>query len=142
MQKILPELANSDTEIEQCFNVMLELRPELLRETFLSQVREMEAEGYKLAYIKQGSDVVCVAGYRISNNLFMGKNFYVDDLVTSQSARSKGYGELMMKYLRDIALKNQCNVFHLDSGTQRDQAHKFYFKQNLTIASFHFSEKL
>ena len=142
MQNAMPELANTDSEIEQCFNVMLELRPHLLSDTFIKQVREMEPEGYKLACIREGKNVVCVAGYRISHNLFMGKNLYVDDLITSKSARSKGYGEKMIKYLRDIAVVNQCKVFHLDSGTQRAQAHKFYFKQNLTIASYHFSEKL
>ena len=142
MSENLPELANTDEEIMGCFSVMLELRPDLKKETFLAQVREMEAEAYRLAYIKEEGMVVCAAGYRISHNLFMGKNCYVDDLITSTSVRSKGHGEQMIKYLRDIALENQCKVFHLDSGTQRDQAHKFYFKQNLTIASYHFSEKL
>lgn len=134
--------AETDEEINGCFDIMLELRPNLIREDFINQIREMEKQAYKLAYIENSQGVVCVAGFRVSNNLFMGKNFYVDDLVTTEKTRSEGFGEKMISYLRALAIESQCNVFHLDSGTQRHQAHKFYFKQNLTIASYHFSEKL
>ena len=134
--------AVTDDEINNCFDVMFELRPHLIKENFLNQIRQMEKQGFKLIYIENSHGVVCVAGYRISNNLFMGKNLYVDDLVTSESARSEGYGDKMIKYLRALAVENQCSVFHLDSGTQRHEAHKFYFKQNLSIASYHFSENL
>ena len=33
-------------------------------------------------------------------------------------------------------------AYHLDSGTQRGEAHKFYFNQGFTITSYHFSEQL
>ena len=142
MTSVKIKLAETDVEINDCFDVMLELRHQLVKEDFINQIREMEKQAYKLAYIEDSHGVVCVAGFRISNNLFMGKNFYVDDLVTSERARSEGYGEKIIKQLRALAVETKCNVFHLDSGTQRHQAHKFYFKQNLTIASYHFSEKL
>lgn len=134
--------AVTDIEISNCFQVMSELRTQLIEETFLSTIRQMEDEGYKLVYIEDQGAIVAVAGYRIYSNLFMGKHLYVDDLVTSSVCRSKGYGEEMIKWLRNMALNNNCNYYHLDSGTHRDQAHKFYFKQGLTIASFHFSEQL
>jgi hypothetical protein len=31
---------------------------------------------------------------------------------------------------------------HLDSGVQRTRAHHFYFRQGLSISSFHFGKKL
>ena len=142
MTSVKIKLAETDVEINGCFDVMLELKHQLVKEDFINQIREMEKQAYKLAYIEDSHGVVCVAGFRISNNLFMGKNLYVDDLVTSESVRSEGYGEKMIKCLRTLAVENKCNVFHLDSGTQRYHAHKFYFKQNLTIASYHFSENL
>ncbi len=134
--------AITDKEIENCFDVMSELRTHLQKEKFLSTVRLMENEGYKLAYIENNGKVVATAGYRIYSNLFMGRHLYVDDLVTSESVRSQGYGEQMIKCLRKVALKEKCNFYHLDSGTHRSEAHKFYFMQGFTIASFHFSEKL
>ncbi|PCJ14674.1 MAG: GNAT family N-acetyltransferase [Gammaproteobacteria bacterium] len=134
--------AVTDQEIEACFDVMSELRPQLKRQQFLEIVRGMEQDGYRLAGIMDQGRVVAVAGYRIATNLFMGKHLYVDDLVTSETVRSQGYGEQMIQWLRDEAVDAGCNYYHLDSGTHRDQAHKFYFKQGMTIASYHFSEKL
>ena len=138
----MPKIAETDKEIENCFDVMSELRPHLVKTSFLNLVREMETQGYQLAYVEENDQVVAVAGYRISTNLFMGKNLYVDDLVTSNNARSRGHGQALIAWLRDLSIKNNCKVLHLDSGTQRHQAHKFYFRNGLTIASYHFSENV
>ena len=134
--------AESDTDIDRCFPVMAELRTHLRRDSFVDLVQHLAAQGYRLAYLDDGEDVVAVAGYRIYTNLFLGKNLYVDDLVTSERVRSQGYGKSLMSELREIARKNDCEYFHLDSGIQRDQAHKFYFREGMTVSSFHFSEKL
>lgn len=138
----MPKLAVKDEEIESCFAVMQELRPHLKEDEFLRVVRDMEQEGYKLAYKESDGRVVAVAGFRIYTSLFMGKNLYVDDLVTAAAERSRGYGEELLAWLRTVAYKNSCQYFHLDSGTHRHQAHKFYFRQGLTIASYHFSQCL
>ncbi len=138
----MPRDAISDEEIQKCFDVMAELRTHLKREEFLEIIRHMESEGFRLAYIEDDEKVVAAAGYRIYTNLFLGKNLYVDDLVTSKNARSKGYGKEMMDWLRDKAREAGCRAYHLDSGTQRGQAHKFYFNQGFTVTSYHFSEQL
>ncbi len=138
----MPRLAITDEDISSCFDVMVELRPHLKREDFLQTVRSMEEEGYKLALIQDHDAVVAVSGYRIYTNLFMGKHLYIDDLVTLGSVRSRGYGEKMINWLRNEAVEAGCNYFHLDSGTHRGRAHKFYFEQGFTIASYHFSERL
>lgn len=134
--------AITDEEIGNCFDVMLELRPHLKKAEFVTVVRDMEKEGYKLLFIEEKGTVVAVAGYRIYSNLFMGKNLYIDDLVTSEKVRSQGYGEKIVKWLRNEARKENCNFYHLDSGTHRGEAHKFYFRQGFKIASYHFSENL
>ena len=138
----MPKQAISDSEIERCFEVMQELRTHLQKSDFLSMVRHMETEGYRIAYIEEDGDIVATAGYRIYTSLFMGKNLYVDDLVTSESARSRGFGEEMINWLREEARTAGCKYFHLDSGTHRGKAHKFYFNQGFAIASYHFSECL
>ena len=138
----MPKDAKTDAEILNCFDVMAELRTHLKRDEFLSTIRRMEADGFRLAYIEDDDTVVAVAGYRIYTNLFLGRNLYVDDLVTSANARSRGHGEEMIKWLRDKASEAGCRAYHLDSGTQRGQAHKFYFNQGFTITSYHFSEQL
>jgi hypothetical protein len=141
-EKTMPQHAITDTDIKSCFAVMSELRPHLMQDSFITMVRHMEQEGYKLTFIKDKGEVVSVAGYRISTNLFMGKNLYIDDLITAYQHRSKHHGKKLIAWLKNRAIKENCHFFHLDSGTHRGQAHKFYFQQGFTIASYHFSESL
>lgn len=138
----MPQRAKTDKEIEACFDVMAELRPDLKKQDFLATVRGMEPEGFRLIYIAQDNKVVAVAGYRIYSNLFMGKHLYVDDLVTADAERSSGYGKRLIEWLRNKAKSSHCRFLHLDSGTHRGRAHKFYFDQGFTIASYHFSQEL
>ena len=138
----MPKIAKTDEEIERCFDVMSELRTHLKVDEFLPLVRGMESEGYQVAYVTEGGNVVAVAGYRISTNFWLGKHLYVDDLATSSEARSKGHGETLIRWLRDQAKATGCRSFDLDSGTQRGRAHKFYFRQGFTIAGYHFREEL
>ena len=142
MVKVEPKDAKTDLDIQNCFDVMSELRTHLNREEFLETVRGMEQDGYCLAFIEEEDRVVAAAGYRIHSTLFMGKHLYVDDLVTSERVRSKGYGKLLLDWLRDKARSADCQYFRLDSGTARSQAHKFYFNQGFSIGAFSFSERL
>lgn len=136
------KIVETDMEIGNCFAVIQQLRPHLIQETFIVYVKTLLAEGYQLAYKKENDRVVCVAGFRISHNLFAGKNLYVDDLATLENERSKGYGEEMINWLRAFAIEQECIVFHLDSGVQRHRAHKFYLNQGMDIVSYHFLQKL
>ena len=136
------KIVDTDIEIDNCFSVIQQLRANLARDAFVTYVRTQMDEGYKLAYMEVESKVVCVAGFRIYHNLVAGKNLYVDDLVTSEAERSKGYGEEMISWLRELARAQNCVVFHLDSGVQRHRAHKFYLNQGMDIVSYHFLQKL
>jgi GNAT superfamily N-acetyltransferase len=137
-----PRYARTDQEIENCFTVIAELRPHLVAQEFVSLVREMETAGFRLAYIEDHGEVVCAAGYRVSTNLALGKNLYVDDLVTAQTHRSMGFGVQMLAWLCTEARRQGCKVLHLDSGVQRNRAHKFYLCQDLQITSYHFAREL
>jgi GNAT superfamily N-acetyltransferase len=138
-------LATSDLEINACFPVMQQLRPHLHPEEFVSRVRRQQMGGYQLVFLGGESieeQVKAVAGFRISECLAFGKFLYVDDLVTAESDRSQGYGEQLFTWLVAYAKEQSCAEFHLDSGVQRFAAHRFYFRQRLTITSYHFAQKL
>ena len=136
------EHASTDREIADCYDVMAELRPHVTREQFLPLVRSMQADGYRLACIRDRGRVVAVAGYRFGTNLFCGRHLYVDDLVTADSARSKGHGGELLAWLRALATESGCDVFHLDSGVQRKRAHAFYLREGMELSSHHFSVRL
>ena len=100
------------------------------REEFVSRIRrQQQGSGYELAYLAAGT-VKAVAGFRISENLAWGKFLYVDDLVAGSSDRSQGYGGILFDWLVDYARAAGCDEFHLDSGVQRFDAHRFYLRMD------------
>ncbi len=135
-------LAVDDREIESCYPVMSELRPHVGAEEFLRRVRrQAEIAGYKLAYLSDG-EVKAVAGFRVSECLAWGKFLYVDDLVSKDGERSKGYGGELFDWLVGYAREQDCDRFQLDSGVQRFAAHRFYLNRRMFIEAHHFGMKL
>jgi GNAT superfamily N-acetyltransferase len=121
---------------------MRELRPHIAEDQFLSRVRSQEKSGYQLSFVEQSEGVVAVAGFRVGENLAWGRFLYVDDLINFPSHRSKGLGTRLLSWLREFAVKEGCVQMHLDSGVQRKDAHRFYEREGMSIASFHFVENI
>ena len=136
------KIATTPAEIDRCFAVMSQLRPLLVAGEFAARVQAQQAEGYQLASLEHEGAVVSVAGFRFQNLLVSGKTLYVDDLVTDAAARSQGHGEAMLQWLITLAREAGCEMFSLDSGTQRQEAHAFYLRQRMRITSFHFALRL
>ena len=135
-------LAASDEDLRSCFPVMKQLRPRYSEDDFVARVRRQEQEGYRLVMLVNGSRVVAVAGFRLGENLAWGRYLYVDDLVTEDSQRSSGHGARLLEWLRAAAGAARCDELHLDSGVQRFDAHRFYLRHGMKIASHHFSQEL
>ena len=135
-------IAVADKEIAACYPVMRELRPHITEADFVSRVRRQEKAGYRLAYLEQPEGVVAVAGFRLGDSLAWGRFLYVDDLVTSAVHRSKGFGSALLAWLRRFGIDAGCQQLHLDSGIQRKGAHRFYEREGMTLASYHFAENL
>jgi hypothetical protein len=62
------------------------------------------------------------------------------DWVDHYSHRSRGYGAALLLWLAEFAAKEGCKQLHLDSGVQRKDAHRFYEREGMKLASFHFSK--
>jgi len=134
--------AQSPEEIRLCFPVMSLLRPQLGEQEFVSRVQVQQTQGFQLVAAEDGGQVVAVAGFRILEVLATGRTLYVDDLVTDDTRRSRGYGKAMLDWLQDYAREQGCETFSLDSGTHRQEAHAFYFRERMRVTSFHFAKKL
>jgi GNAT superfamily N-acetyltransferase len=138
------KLADSDADIARVWPVMRVLRPHIESEAaFLAQVRRQQAgSGWRLIYVEDAGAPVAAAGFRISEWLAWGKALYVDDLICLETHRGKGFAEALMAWMEELARKEGCGEFHLDSGTHRLAAHRFYHRLKLGIASFHFQKKV
>ena len=129
----------TDEDILAARGVMRQLRPQIAEADYLSTVRRMmQTDGYLQAAVFDGDAVVAVAGYRFMEMLFAGKTLYVDDLNTDEARRSRGYGKALMDWLKREARERGCVQLQLDSGVQREQTHRFYFREGLTINCYHF----
>ena len=136
-------IANTENEIARCCTVMRELRTHLAdQEDFVRRVARQQQEGYQLAFLEWDGEIRAVAGYRFLESLFSGKNLYVDDLVTRDADRSRGYGGQLLDWLIAQARANNCETLELDSGVQRFDAHRFYFAKRMSISSYHFRLKI
>ncbi len=136
------QIATTDAEIAACYPVMRELRPHISEDQFVSRVRGQENAGYRLVFARESDALVAVAGFRIGENLAWGRFLYVDDLVTLSAQRSKGHGARLLSWLKEYAVKEGCLQMHLDSGIQRKDAHRFYEREGMAKAGFHFVENI
>ena len=136
------EAKPGDPRLSEIYPVMHELRTELSESAF----NELYDEGYPFGYRVVGlfDDGACraAAGYHLTHGFAHGRFLYVDDLITSDSERSKGYGKALNDYLKKVASEAGCDVIQLDSGSWRHDAHRFYFREGYVVTAFHFSQPL
>jgi GNAT superfamily N-acetyltransferase len=97
-------------------------------------------QGARMALAVEEDEVLGLAVYRWHENTCDGVKFYVDDLVTDEARRSEGIGHALIEHLGRVARDLGASGLVLDSGTQRTQAHKFYFREGFVITSFNFKK--
>lgn len=137
------QFAQTDPEIDSCYAVMAELRPHLSREEFLAQVkRQVDASGYQLVYLMDEGEVKAVAGIRIAEWLARGMSLDLEDLVATESDRSKGYGGQLFDWLLDYGSQRGCTEIRLVSHVTRFRAHQFYLKKKMVLDCHFFSMPL
>ena len=115
-----------------------QLRPQL--GDYLGRMKEVLAAGAEMAVCVVDGEVAGVTVFRILEKTHSGRELYCDDLVTDDTKRSTGVGHALMQYMEGICRERKCDTFALDSGVQRNQAHKFYFREGMTVLAFHFSK--
>ena len=119
-------------------NIHRQLRPHLPADYAAKMVRVLDSA--RMALVVDGEKVLGLAVYRWHENTFDGLKFYIDDLVTDEASRSRGVGHALVTHLGEVAKKLGAGGLVLDSGTQRTQAHKFYFREGFVIPAFNFKK--
>ncbi|HEV2813356.1 MAG TPA: GNAT family N-acetyltransferase [Solirubrobacteraceae bacterium] len=125
---------------------LLELRPHLGDGAALAaRIDDVQRpQGYRLigSFDAGAEEASAAAGFRVVEMLAWGRALYVDDLVTLPAARGRGHADALFAWLDEEAARLGCDQFHLDSGVDanRADAHRFYFRHGMRIASYHFAK--
>lgn len=124
---------------------LLELHPQQgTAEALVRRVDgEQRPEGYRVAgaFVAGDEFAVAACGFRIVSLLGWGdRALYVDDFVTRAAHRSAGHATTLFSWLVGVARAERCDELHLDSGVELDRldGHRFYFRNGMRVASFHF----
>lgn len=137
------DLAPGDVRLtSDVFPVLNELRTDLTAEQFSDVYAEGYPQGLRFIAAYDGEECVAVAGWRLMATTVAGRKLYVDDLVTAANRRGLGVGSALLGELQRRARETGCTAIDLDSGTSREDAHRFYFRERMSITSLHFKRTL
>jgi len=135
--------AKSKTDLERCFPILKELRPHLSFEDCIAIYNDSHlADGYEIVAIEQEREIVAVMGYRFLSDFVRGKHVYVDDLVSTEKARSLGLGAELLRFAEDIARKHNCQSLRLCTGIENERGVQFYDRNGWTKRAFAYTKKL
>ncbi len=118
-----------------------QLRPQIPAD-YAGALARVFAGGGRMVLAVQDGAVLGVTIWRLNAKTVTPLEFYIDDLVTDERQRSTGVGKALLGWCEAHARTLGATLFALDSGTQRQQAHKFYFREGMPIQAFHFVKPL
>jgi len=123
-------------ELPEAFEVLTQLRTDLSYDAFEDLVYEMRHKEYKMIGVYEGVELVTYCGVFIQTNLEYKRHLFVDDLVTYDTFRSRGYGDAMVEYLINYAKVAMCENIVLAGSIENESTHRFYEKMGFEKRSF------
>lgn len=118
------------------------LRPALDAQSLRRVLAEGADEGLRYHGAVVASRCVGVAGWRMLTTTAFGRCAYIDDLVVDPESRSAGVGRDLLAFVADEAAARGAVALRLDSAVHRAEAHRFYFRERMHVAAFHFLRRL
>jgi GNAT superfamily N-acetyltransferase len=138
----LIDLTVDDPRMREALPVLVQLRPKLTLDAWQRIYAQGHPQGLRFTVVEAAGAIVAVAGWRLVSCTTAGRRLYIDDLVTDEATRSSGHGKLLLVELEQRARDAGCTVMDLDSGVQRGDAHRFYFRERMAITAYHFTTSL
>ena len=127
----------SEAEFKEAFPVIRELHGELDERSYLQLLAEMVPAGYRLFAVREPSgSIVAASGVQVLTNLYYERHLYLYDLVVTEGARSKGYGELLLEHVEGIARREGCETAALACGLEREGALRLYERRGYEKPSY------
>lgn len=118
-----------------------EFRPGLTGD-YAGHMQRMASEGAGIVQLVDQGEVCALAVWRTYLTTYCGRRFEIDDLVTAEGRRSKGYGATLIRALEAKARSLACDAVMLTSATWRVDAHRFYLRERYAMNAFLFGKTL
>lgn len=118
---------------------------ETTKKEFNALLAAMRAKGYRCAGAFQrdrGEALVGIMGFWIGHRFWCRKYLDLDNVIVDQAHRRRGIGAKLLRWVEDIARKENCQLIGLDSYTTAHDAHRFYFREGYAILGYHFTKHL
>lgn len=115
-------------------------RPDIIGD-YAAWMAKVFTDGGEMAVIAIGDRVVGLAVYRVLFST-LGRRLYVDDLVVDEADRSSGHGRRLLDWCEAEGRRRGADHLDLESGTLRDRAHRFYFREGMRMHGFGFRKAL
>lgn len=132
-----------DTDIQQCWEIALLLRPYLDKEKWFTTVYGMiKTEKYKIAGIFDKDTIIAFAGFREMSSLRAGNILYIDDLCTLESYRSSALATRLLNHINSLAVADNKDAVVLDTGFSNATAHKLYLNHGFKLLAFHLAYRI
>lgn len=132
-----------DKNFTTFFPLIRELRPHLKEESFRELYAEAHrADRYTLVGLERDGVLVAAMGYRILHDLVHGRHLYIDDLVTTESARSQGIGAVLLRHAEALAKELSCTNLRLCTGVANEGGKRFYERNGWEFRSVVYKKKL
>lgn len=135
--------ASTLSDLKRFFPVISELRPRLTFNEYVELYNEAhKRDEFNLVAIEEDNIVLAVMGYRILFDFVRGKHVYIDDLVSTEAARSKGLGAELLLFAKKIAIDEKCKGLRLCTGLDNFRGIKFYEKHGWTRRAYAYVNEL
>ena len=122
---------------------MRELRPHLTEKTFLEIYHDAQkTNAYALYGYYLDSECIALLGARYMSDYVHGFHLYIDDLVTSETARSKGIGAELLKFAESLAKEKNCTGLRLCTGVDNKDGMRFYEREGWVSRAVVYKKKV
>ena len=130
------------TEMLQQFRLLKQLNTQLQKDDCKKMFPEMIKSGYRMIGAFDNKNCVGISGFWVGTKIWCGKYIEPDNLVIDENYRSAGIGKMLMDWIITEGKKLSCKVSVLDTYTNNDKSHRFYFREGYVIKGFHFYKEL
>lgn len=135
--------AKDKNDLERFYPVMKELRKDLSLSDYFSIYEKAHAtDGYEIVALEYENKIFAVMGYRVLYDFVHGKHLYIDDLVSTESRRSQGYGAMLLSYAEVLAKESGCSRLRLCTGKENELGKKFYERNEWDFKAVVYKKKI